>query len=146
MGAHPTWGVCGATSSNMKLVYVFGAPVHYCGSATTFGCRHVKSEHQSQFATLAAPTGRTWEDLLWFSIAWAAYKPQAARYNPGNGKHCISRMLLFASSDGSVVFSQKVYKTIYVDGGKIITSFPTSVQCRNRDVGLSGPEPVTEVR
>lgn len=82
MGAHPTWGTCGLTSSQMKLVYDFGAEVLYCGSASSFGYLHIKAGKQTSFAPLAAAVGRTWEDLLWFSIAWAQNDPDASRYNP----------------------------------------------------------------
>lgn len=142
MGAHPTWGTCGLTSSQMKLVYDFGPEVLYCGSASSFGYLHIKAGKQTSFAPLAAAVGRTWEDLLWFSIAWAQNDPDASRYNPANGKYCVSRVLILANSNGLVV-SRKVYKTIYVTGGKIITSFPTDTQCRNTDVQLSGAEPVS---
>lgn len=134
------------SAPSMKLVYDFGDIVLCCGSETTHGYTHIKRQHKAQFAALAGAVGRTWEDLLWFSIAWADHDPDATRFNPANGKACASRILHLANSQGLVV-SSLTYKTIYIAGtGQVITSFPTGSQCRNQDVGLSGAEPMTTTR
>lgn len=142
IGARPAWGACGATASPTKLVYDFGSIDLRCGDSG-YGYNHIKANHRTHFGGLASTVGRTWEDLLYFSVAWAEYDPDASRYNPANGKACRSRNLWLANSNG-VVVSKKTYKVIYVySTGGIITAFPGDTQCRNRDVGLSGPEPVS---
>ncbi|WP_152024691.1 hypothetical protein [Tessaracoccus flavescens] len=48
--------------------------------------------------------------------------------------------------NGKVV-SEKVYKVIYVyTTGKVITIFPSSDQCTNANVGLTGPQPLSQPR
>ncbi len=144
MGPRPAWGACGLSASPTKLVYNFGKVVLYCGNSSS-GYVHIKANHRAQFLTLASAVGRSWEDLVHFSIAWAEFDPDATAYNPANGKACRSRNLWLANDNG-LVLSKKTYKVIYVySTGQVITAFPNDFQCRNQDVGLPGTGPVSTV-
>ena len=146
LGIRPVWGACGAFSEEAKLVFDYGFLKLRCGSVKTRadGYNHIKANHKTQFATLAAPAGRTWEDLVHFALAWNQYDPDEFRVNKAKDKACRSRVLRLVNQHGKVV-SEKVYKVIYVyTTGKVITIFPSSDQCTNANVGLTGPQPLSQ--
>lgn len=149
LAPRPVWGVCGFSSSQTKLVYDYPKMTLFCGyhdfdNDTGFGYLHIKAKRKTQFANLAAPTGLSWENLVHHALLWTDYAPDATRYNPGNDKVCRSRILYLANSNGLVV-SAKVYKVIHLQSsGKILTIIAESAQCQNRDVGLSGAEPLSQ--
>lgn len=145
LGIRPVWGACGAFSEETKLVFDYGFLKLRCGSVKTRadGYNHIKANHKTQFTTLAAPAGRTWEDLVHFALAWNQYDPDEFRVNKEKNKACRSRVLRLVNQHGKVV-SEKVYKVIYVyTTGKVITIFPSSDQCTNANVGLTGPQPLS---
>ena len=146
LGIRPVWGACGAFSEETKLVFDYGFLKLRCGSVTTRadGYNHIKDRHKTQFAMLAAPAGRTWEDLVHFALLWNQYDPDKFLVNKARNKACRSRLLYLRNQHGRTV-SSKVYKVIYVyTTGKVITVFPDSTQCTNANVGLTGPQPLSQ--
>ncbi len=70
LGIRPVWGACGAFSEEAKLVFDYGFLKLRCGSVKTRadGYNHVKANHKTQFAMLAAPAGR--RGKTWFILHW----------------------------------------------------------------------------
>jgi len=130
IGPAPAWGACGVTSPSTKLVYTFSSrTILYCGTQDTSGYWHIKYEHMSQFAALAAPVGLTWRDLLHGALYWNDYDPDKTSYSMSNQTYCRSRYLYLADSSGRVVVSQ-IFRTITSSSnGKVITAYPSSSQC-----------------
>lgn len=127
-----TWGACGLSSSETKLVHEFPYLSLMCGGPLysadpTWGYRHILKNHRDQFSGLAALAGRNWRDLAHWAIYYNDVDPDR-EYARGTST-CRSRLLYLVNSNGQVV-KQQIFKTINNNtNGRVITAYPSSSQC-----------------
>jgi hypothetical protein len=126
LGTRPNWGACGTSTSETKNVYSFGSIILKCGNSS-WGYRHIKSRHMSQFQTLAAAGGLNWSDLVHWAIHYNVQDPDHVAVDQNTG--CRDRVLFLHDRNGRLVWQQRFRLTYNAVDGRVITVHPDSRIC-----------------
>ncbi|KOX19894.1 hypothetical protein ADK67_31995 [Saccharothrix sp. NRRL B-16348] len=126
LGTRPNWGACGVSTDSQKLVYQFGTSELRCGTAS-WGYRHIKDRHYTEFQNLASAGGLNWSDLVHWAIHYNVDDPDHVVVDGTDG--CRDRLLYLHDRNGREVWQQR-FKVIYnALDGRIITTYPSSSIC-----------------
>lgn len=149
-GGAVTWGACGVTTSNGKVVRTFtnrfrandlshflagGNSVMYCGYQDVSkdkgeGYRHIKYGHESQFENLTFMTSETWRELADRMIAGTLINPDSTDYLARNDTFTYCRAFFFYNTKERRIEATS-YPRVTVSGSnaKVITAYPSSHIC-----------------
>lgn len=141
MGVAPmaTWGACGVSSDQWKLVRTFqrvgnaqisaGNTRLYCGKfgSSGWGYRHIQEGHSQDFLNLAYEVGSSdWRSMAdWMmgqALAWPAYIVKQ-----GNGNFLYKTQVQIRDQNGTI--RDVKYSNVVLNGDPshdIITAFPSS--------------------
>lgn len=137
-GSSEVWGACGIWTKEAKIIRTYkrrgGAKVYLkCGgpkytSDPTWGFRHIKRYHLSQFETMSFGTYQNWQQIADLAIATALATPE--RTTARDGKVCVSRTIkLYNVRTGREVDRATVRVIYRVRDSAIITAYP-SAHCK----------------
>lgn len=126
LGPRPNWGACGISTSDERMVYDFGSFKLRCGNAS-WGYRHIKDRHYTEFQGLARAGGLNWSDLVHWAIYYNQLDPDNVDVDQNTG--CRDRLLYLHDRNGRLVWQQR-FRLIYnAVNGRVITVYPTSSIC-----------------
>lgn len=138
------WAACGVTTSNTKIVRTFsraatagatpytssGTSNLACGTAASWGYRHIVANHLSQWEARAAVASENWRDTADYGIEWALKDPDRVTYRSKNDTYCFSRKINLVNKRTNQVVGAYYPNVVVARGTKnIITAIPASSQC-----------------
>ena len=141
--ASVTWGACGVSDNDAKIIRTVSGVAGYrniylkCGGpkfsdSPTWGYRHIKRYHQSQFETLAArSTYQNWRDVADAGLVASLVRTEV-RGPEQDGKRCFSGTIALYDSNGKL-YKRQIIRTVFkVSDVTIITEYPAGSHCETR--------------
>jgi hypothetical protein len=134
-----TWGACGVTTSNTKIIRTFsrasvtssngrffagGSTNLTCGSSV-YGYRHILANHRTEWEQMAVLAQENWRQTADNSIAGALSDPDVVRYRTDKDTFGFQVVMkLVNEGTGQVVGTRTVCAPVARVSKNIITAFP----------------------